>query len=220
MSHIVHADADSAFKLIFYFIVFVLWIAAQLASAAKKKKQREELERTSAHPKEPRQEQPAASSLDSDLGRLLEQLTGQPMIPSQPVPRPPPPPAPQRAATPLQAQRRPAQRADVRSATVRKMPPPVPAQMAQRPSPVAPEEWKFSAPATASAVAVSVHAKELSVNLPKMRMPIFRLPSVNLQRATERPTRTSWIKAPQSLRQNMIGRMILDPPKALDFSHH
>jgi hypothetical protein len=158
---------------------------------------------------------------DNDLQNLLEQLTGQrsPMQRSEV-----PPPVVTRVAIPPQSQRPQAARVAIRQQAkvvrpvpARTAPPPIPAQSRQQ-SATFESASPFSAPATASSVAVSVHPKELGVNLPKMRLPSIRMPSVNLQRATAKGSRIAWIRSPQSLRHTMIGRMILDPPKALESS--
>lgn len=215
MREIVQADGDSFFKLIFYFIAFVLWIVVQAVAAKKKKARQQEMERNLSREPAAAPQEREVPPLDNDLKDLLEQLTGQ-SLPTPPPPKPVPPPVSTRVAVPQQQRPSDLVRRQIqvtrRPVTTRSIPPPVPNSKY--------ETWNspVSEPATAMATPVSVHARELSVNLPKTRLPSIRLPSINLQRPTANAGRVAWIKSPQSLRQSMIARMVLDPPKAVDFS--
>jgi hypothetical protein len=239
----VHADLE--FKTIIYVIAFVFWIISQVAASAKKKQQQQKTltPRRDASPDATgEQPQTAPSSLDSELKNLLEQLTGQTM-PSQSAPPPPrprpaaPPPVPSRVFAAQQSQRRasmamPMQQKTARQVSAAGQPyagqrtgqsggtrPSAPAfrpmPATRQPTPFETQESAMPLPIV-SAAAVSVHAKELSVNLPKMSLPSIRLPSVNLQHATARATRISWIRSPQSLRRMMTARFVLDPPRAFE----
>lgn len=220
--------AEFEFKHLIYLVFFVIWIVGQyFESQAKKKKKREleEAQRTARPEPEherhapPQRHEQQPSPVEADLKTLLEQLTGQPAPPpvARPVPPPvrhqPPPPLPQDAtmeqvrAQSQQLKNRLKQQRAARSP----QPPPTPQaayelrtlETAAAPTPVAPAD-------------LSIAMKSFNVSLPKSRLPKMRSAPSSPMRATAEGQRLAWLKSPKSLRQAMVARLVLDPPKALE----
>jgi hypothetical protein len=211
MQHIVQASGE--YKLIVYAFVFVLWIIGQIATALKKKKEQMETPRTTRTASPP---QKPVTSLDNDLKNLLAQLTGESVPAAQPPAQPPPVPTRlQPPARSLQQQR--AQRPRPAIARAQNQP------QQQQPRAAPPRTVAPAATATASSspitapAMVSFRSRDFNANMPKLRLPSIRLPSANLtQSGTGRSRRLDWLREPGTLREVMIARLALDPPKALE----
>ena len=206
--------AASGFDAIFYLIVFVIWIVAQLGAAQRKRARRatETPPVLPRHREEPGlpppvlREAPATPpSLDAEMRELFERMTG---VPAPPPQQPPPMPAP--------AQMRPSAGGQPskprRAKPVRPAPQPVPP----------PLQVPAAAAAAVEAIEVAPRMRmtmqSLNMQLPKVRLPTFLTRSaVSPQSAGSGAVhRMEFLRQRGVLREVMLARAVLEPPKGLE----
>lgn len=218
--------AASGFEAIFYLIVFVIWVAAQIGSARRKRAQQEEAVGTEPPPMPaPRRtgtppvlrEAPGPTNVDQEIRDLFERMTGVPAPPLEtppparaPVPRPQPGHATRTAGAHRPQKTRPSAQRPQRAV---EHPPPL--RPSRAPEPV--ESPQMPAVVT-EMQPMRISMKSLNVQLPKVRLPTFLTRSAVSPQSSGagRLSRMAFLKDRGVLREVMLARAVLDPPKGLE----
>lgn len=193
--------ADSGIEGIIYLVILIFWGISQ---AIRKSRRSNEPTPDSSAPQAP-------GEMPQELREMLETLTGQKF---EPVRAPPPPPPLPAAAVPRR-DRVPKRRAPVPQTATRPTPPP-PRWQAEEP--VIQVELSHEIPRAAVA---SMTLKGLTSSMKSVRIPTantgMSMPMAS-HYGTGRGTPALDLRDRDKLRQAIMGRILLGPPKALEAS--
>jgi hypothetical protein len=193
--------ADSGIEGIIYLVILIFWGISQAIKKGRKGNQ------PTSNPTAPQ----VPGEMPQELREMLETLTGQKI---EPV-RAPPPPPPLPAATAPRRDRAPKRRMPAPQATTRPSPPP--------------SRWLAESPAIQvelsneipRSVVASLTLKGLTSSMKSVRIPTantgMAMPMAS-HYGTGRGTPTLDLRDRDKLRQAIMGRIILGPPKALEDS--
>ena len=196
--------ADSGIEGIIYVVILIIWGIAQ---AIRKGRQGSEPGPGPAIP--PR----APNQMPDELREMLETLTGQK---NEPVRAPPPPPPVPAQAAPRR-DRVPRRRAPVPQATPRMAPPPPPPR--QQPD-LPPIQVELPRELPRSVVA-SMTMKGMTAGMKSVRLPTASAGMAMHMASNFTPNRgipALDLRDREKLKQAMMGRILLGPPKALEAS--